>query len=150
MPNHFHLMIHIVSPEIRLVNDDYKFKTRTINTTLGILLRSYTNALQNQEGFTGSLFQQHTKAICLTDPKGITSAYLNTIFGTRINYIPAEKQYPQVCFDYIHQNPVNSGLTRKAEVWDFSSAKDYAGLRNGSLIAKKVAEEFGLVYNISK
>ena len=108
MPNHFHLMIFVTSPIIELGKNNIYTKTRTLNFSIGIMLRSYTNALQNQEGFIGSLFQQHTKAICLTKPAGITPSYFNTAFGTKINIMPSEKQYPQTCFEYIHHNPVKA------------------------------------------
>jgi REP element-mobilizing transposase RayT len=34
---------------------------------------------------------------------------------------------------YIHLNPVTAGLVSRAEVWVFSSYRDYVGLRNGQL-----------------
>lgn len=34
---------------------------------------------------------------------------------------------------YIHLNPVVAGLVPKAEEWEFSSYRDYLGLRNGTL-----------------
>jgi putative transposase len=54
----------------------------------------------------------------------------------------SEKQYPQVCFDYIHQNPVKAGLVKRNIDWEFSSAVDYAGLSKGRLINKEVAKEY--------
>jgi REP-associated tyrosine transposase len=35
--------------------------------------------------------------------------------------------------EYIHANPVRRGLCRRPEEWPWSSAGDYAGLRNGPL-----------------
>jgi putative transposase len=63
---------------------------------------------------------------------------------TYINFLP-EDDYPQVCFNYIHNNPVKAKLVQKVEEWEFSSAMDYAGLRKGKLINKKTAAEFGLI-----
>lgn len=40
---------------------------------------------------------------------------------------------------YIHQNPVKANLVKKMEDWDYSSFKDYCGLRNGSLCNKESA-----------
>jgi len=34
---------------------------------------------------------------------------------------------------YIHLNPVTAGLVAKAEDWEFSSYRDYIGLRSGTL-----------------
>jgi putative transposase len=147
MPNHFHLMLY-VKTSIVLVKSVNKeaTKQRSLNYSIGILLRSYANAIQKQEKFTGSLFQQHTKALCLTKSERLTPAWFNTAFGTVINTSIPEKQYPQVCFNYIHENPVKSGLVASSEMWEISSAPDYAGIRNGTLINKKIAKDFGLIF----
>ena len=34
---------------------------------------------------------------------------------------------------YIHLNPVKAGLVKKAEEWEYSSYREYIGLRNGTL-----------------
>jgi len=148
MPTHFHLMIYVKEKEIHLDQNSglYSSGTRTLNQSIGIILRSYSVALQKQENFTGSLFQQHTKAICLTKPVDVSPAYFNTAFGTHINILPTEKQYPQMCFNYIHNNPVAANIVSLPEEWEFSSARDYSGLRNGTLVNKNLAEDFGLSY----
>jgi len=119
-------------------------KARSINDSISILLRSYTRAIQKQESFTGSLFQHRTKANCLTDISGVTPAWFETAFGSSINIPDGEKDYPQVCFNYIHQNPVTAGFVKNPEDWEFSSCQDYAGLRNGKLVNKERAKEFGI------
>jgi len=119
-------------------------KERDFNNSIGLLLRSYTRAIQKQEKMTGSLFRKSTHAECLTKIDLHTPPFFNTNSGTLINQHFAEKEYPQVCFNYIHNNPVKSGLVKHAEDWEFSSFPDYCGLRNGKLINRKRAEEFGL------
>ncbi len=47
--------------------------------------------------------------------------------------------YATACFLYIHQNPVLAGLVNRPEDWEFSSFKDYAGLRNGLIVNKEIA-----------
>src|SRR5687768_6127634 len=64
MPNHFHLMVQVRRSENTEKEDKRK---PTLNNALAILLRSYTRALQIQEGFSGSLFQQKTKAKSLNN-----------------------------------------------------------------------------------
>lgn len=112
MPNHFHLLISTFGSfdQVKFSNG---FKT---------LLSSYTNAINLQEQRTGSLFQQNSKAKCL-------SAETNRHFD----------DYGLVCFNYIHQNPVNAGLVSKLEEWEYSSFRDYAGLRKGTLCKKEIA-----------
>ena len=152
MPNHFHLMVLVNYEELPVVDStthqmtsshQMSSKNRTFTSSIAIMLRSYTRAINKQENLSGSLFRAHTKAECITCSDGITPLFYNVNGITQINILkPAEEQYPQVCFDYIHQNPVNGKLAKSATDWEFSSAKDYAGMRNGKLINRKVAGEF--------
>jgi putative transposase len=106
------------------------------------MLRSYTNAINKQQNRTGSLFRRETKAECLNCPNGITPSFYNTKFKIQVQVDCPERQYPQVCFNYIHQNPVKAGLVKTETDWEFSSAQDYAGMRNGILVNKTVASEY--------
>jgi putative transposase len=119
-------------------------RERDFNNSIGLLLRSYTRAIQKQEKMTGSLFRKSTHAECLTKMDLHTPSFFNTSSGTLVNQHFPEEEYPQVCFNYIHNNPVKSGLVKHPEDWEFSSYRDYCGLRNGKLINRKRAEEFGL------
>lgn len=110
------------------------------------MLRSYTRAIHKQRGTSGTLFREATKAECITKTdEGVTPSFYNTSTGTSINLHDAEHSYPNICFDYIHRNPVVAGLCKHPEDWEFSSAIDYAGLRDGKLINRERAREFGLV-----
>jgi len=117
-------------------------KTRSINNSIAILLRSYTRAVNKQKGTSGSLFKAHTKSECINCPNGITPNFFIGKGVTSINIQNSEKQYPQACFNYIHQNPVKANLASTETDYEFSSARDYAGIRDGQLINKKVAFEY--------
>lgn len=148
MPNHFHLMVYINSTEIfvskHVTASRELTRARSINSSFSILLRSYARALQKQEKFTGSLFQHRTKAKCLTEISGTSPAWFQSAFGTEINIPAGEKEYPQICFNYIHNNPVSAGLVKTPGEWEFSSYPDYEGKRNGSLVSRELAGKFGL------
>ncbi|WP_346861929.1 hypothetical protein [uncultured Draconibacterium sp.] len=171
MPNHFHLMVYVnqitvsvnspgsskqvsvshqltghgSSEQVSYSHQLTKLtKERSINDSISILLRSYTRAINNQESRTGSLFQHRTKAICISDTSGVTPAWFQTNYGTIINVDDPDKAYPQSCFNYIHMNPVNAGLSNNPINWEFSSFPDYFGIRNGKLINRERANEFGL------
>ena len=150
MPTHFHLMVHVndlhMEHSEQVTSSHLLTKTRSFNDSIAILLRSYTRAIQKQDNRTGSLFQNRTKAICLTRNDGISPAWFQMEYGAMIHVDYSEKAYPQVCFDYIHANPVKDALVGQMEEWEFSSTRDYAGLRNGKLINKERANEFGLTY----
>ena len=163
MPNHFHLMVLV--NEVELGGDSSGSATLsggailsggatqsrtptttavtgTLNKSLGIMLASYTRAIQKQENFTGSLFRQKTKAECISCTNGVTPSFYSSEGITRINTKNPELQYPQICFNYIHQNPVKAGLVKKAIDWEFSSVQDYAALRSGNLVNKKLAHDY--------
>jgi len=99
MPTHFHFLVNIVSADIA-----------KIQKNIGILLSSYTKAINKRYKRHGSLFQHHTKAVLIHSDN-----YLLTAAA------------------YIHQNPVVSGLVDKFEAWEYSSYQDYIGMRSGTL-----------------
>ncbi|MDP4270834.1 MAG: transposase [Bacteroidota bacterium] len=148
MPNHFHFLIYVkalelgVKPSLEVKASLDDTNRRTLNDTIGLMLRSYTRAINIQQNRSGSLFRNPSKAECITKSDGITPSFYNTATGTRLNITVPEKEYPQVCFDYIHNNPVAAGLVNQPEDWEFSSYRDYCGLRNGKMIDKERAKEF--------
>jgi len=152
MPNHFHLMVYVIdklppgdSDSFTLSEAITKGKVKILNDSIGIMLRSYTRAINKQENRSGSLFKLHTKAECLTKAVGVTPSFFNTSWGTMINIPNPEKEYPKVCFDYIHNNPVKAGLVDNPSDWEFSSYKGYYGSGNITLINIAMAKEFGLL-----
>jgi putative transposase len=161
MPNHFHLMVYINEETAasgsaalgrrRDSSSGSLTLSRTptydsFNKSIGILLASYTRAINIQENRSGSLFRAKTKAICLTKSKGISPTFFNTDNGTKINLQIPEKDYPQICFNYIHNNPVKASFVTMPEDWEFSSYKELSGKE--ILINKKRIQEFEL--SISK
>jgi putative transposase len=153
MPNHFHLMVLVKDVELANVSQEVTqshlltvtvpaIKLRSFNDSISIMLRSYTRAINKQENFSGSLFRKSTKAECINCPNGITPSFYNIQSGTQIVSIKNKNQYPQVCFEYIHQNPVKAGLVEVSTDWEFSSARDYSNtLNDGKLVNKRIAAE---------
>ena len=97
-----------------------------MSNAIAVLLRSYTRAINIQEGRTGSLFQQKTKAKCLNPPLRVWK-----------NFPTNADNYAFICLNYIHQNPMVAGLAKKMEDWEFSSFRDYACMRSQTLCNKK-------------
>lgn len=71
---------------------------------------SYTKAINKRYMRVGSLFQGRFKA-----------AHID------------RNEYLLHLSRYIHLNPVAAGLRRRAEDWEFSSYREFIGLRNGTL-----------------
>ena len=115
MPNHFHLLIWVPpTPEGRASD---------FNRHLAIALSSYTRGLNKERNETGSRFQARTKAKLISVLSGDSLPYALT------------------CFHYIHQNALRAGLAASLEAWPWSSYRDYAGLRPGTLCAQARARE---------
>lgn len=89
------------------------------------MLSSYAKAINKQENRSGSLFKPKTKAKSLSE---------------------GDRNYAETCFHYIHQNPPKAKLVENIEDWKFSSYRDYAGLRNGTLPKKELGID---TFNIS-
>lgn len=175
MPNHFHLMVHVNKVELSdsaptptptptqglTSNTTTKGSTtqgltssqtlsssskgRTFNHSIGIMLRSYTRAINIQENRSGSLFRQQTQAICLTQNHGIARNWFTNQGITQINIQHPEKQYPNICFNYINYNPIKDRLATKCEEWEFSSYPDILGLRKSGIVNHQLIKEFGLI-----
>lgn len=120
MPNHFHFLIQ-ATKESEIVIQDGSFERQQFSQGIKQLLSSYTKAINKQEGRTGSLFQQKTKASCVTNGQG---------------------GYAQAAFHYIHQNPMKAKLVEKMEDWEYSSFREYIGLRTESLCNFEVARKY--------
>jgi len=71
---------------------------------------SYTKAMNKRYDRVGSLFQG----------------------AFRVNHVD-EDEYLVHLSRYIHVNPVVAGLVERAEDWEFSSYREYIGLRDGTL-----------------
>ena len=118
MPNHFHLLLCTTSEGCRESDTTSTTKQR-LTQGLATALSSYTQGMNKQLGRTGALFQPKTKALVLAGQSGA---------------------YPRNCFHYIHQNPVRASLTNRLDGWPYSSYRDYAGLRNGTLCHQSQAQ----------
>jgi len=118
----------------------------TINTSIGIMLRSYTRAINIQEHRSGALFREETKAICLNNFPSRSSLWHHSQGITYIHISIPEWQYPQVCFNYIHNNPVKAGLVADARDWEFSSLSEIINNRTDALVNMERIHGLGLNY----
>jgi REP element-mobilizing transposase RayT len=84
---------------VRVQSDNSLF----ISKQVAVLLRSYTRAINKRYSRHGNLFQQNTKARVINDER-----YLLTLMN------------------YIHQNPLRSGIAKNLGDWDYSSFRELA------------------------
>ena len=140
------VLINKLETETHLMTLSHQMsKNRDFTTSIAIMLRSYTRAINKQNNTSGALFRPHTKAECINCLDGIEPSFITKSGITHINIIKPEKQYPKICFDYIHRNPTKAKLVKKDIDWEFSSAQDYYDNRNGKLINKIKSKEYGLI-----
>lgn len=142
MPTHFHFLVYVKNINENEMNLSSQRESTSLNKEIGIMLASYCRAINIQEKRSGSLFRKNTKSKYVTNINWLTPAYYQTFFGTQINVEIPEKEYPKICFDYIHNNPVNAGLVDKPGDWEFSSYLDYYGGREGKLVNKERTLDF--------
>lgn len=159
MPNHFHwqffvkevsiprekLREHLDAVEFQRRLKVYGQKTRpvdnarqrsengqsliTLNDAIGDLLKGYTRAINKEQGWTGSLFREKCKA---------KDGWIDEFVTLEKNEQPdwrfmAGNAYAYTLMCYFHENAVEANIVKKPVDYDWSSAKDYAGLRTGSL-----------------
>ena len=120
-------------------------RTRSFQQSIGLMLASYTRAINKRNNWSGSLFRKQTKGICLSCSENIARAWFDLQGITMVNIQHSERQYPNICFNYINLNPVKDRLVKHCEEWEFSSYADIKGLRNGKLINREKINELGLL-----
>ncbi len=121
MPNHFHFLLRATENGLIERSTFGGKPMQELAYRIGILLSSYSQAINKQNKTTGSLFQQKTKAKILSEVNN----------GSRTSYF-------EQCFHYIHQNPVVAQMVKNVGDWPYSSYPDYIGLRNGTLCANGI------------
>lgn len=118
MPNHFHFLIEATQESTELKKSGC-LEIQAVSYAIQQIQSSYTKGINKQMNRKGSLFTQNVKCKCLNESNS--------------------SNYGIICFHYIHQNALAAKLVSKIEDWEFSSFKDFAGLRNGTLINKERA-----------
>ncbi len=148
MPNHFHWLIVMKEEgasqsETKLPNvlRERNRSMPKISKDIAKLLSSYARGFNQEQKRSGSLFRTRTKLKDTWDEYYVCERDRRDKF----NFLEYES-YTQVCFDYIHTNPVNAGLVKESSEWKFSSAREYSrvSVRN-SLCNKRLARKMGLV-----
>ncbi len=120
MPNHFHFLVY-ATPKSIVEKPLGAITIQSASDGFRRLLSMYAHEINQKKNFVGSLFRQKTQA------KLVEGGSNSSMFS-----------YAEECFFYIHQNPVAAGLAEKNTGWRYSSASDYAGLRNGTICNKEL------------
>jgi len=103
MPNHFHFLIHATddSTKIKRIGN---IDLCELSNGFRLLQSNYAQYINKKKDRSGSLFRQKTKAKSLFD---------------------GDEHYDFIAFQYIHQNPLKSGLVTRMEDWEYSSFSEY-------------------------
>jgi putative transposase len=168
MPNHFHWLFHVENVTVERIHhrqhvDRVEYLRRlakygakakpverahtryaaeregiTLNESIGLLQQSYSKSINKEKGWSGSLFRRECKAKDGWIDKFVTLKQNEADLDTRFL---AGTDYKYHCLRYIHNNPVEGDLVGSPEEWLFSSARDYAGLRNGTICKLELGRE---------
>lgn len=168
MPNHFHWLFYVrkieVDREVLRKHVDkieyqrrrYKYgeKAKSVDRTwmrvakndkpmslqeaIGTLERTYTRAINKENGWSGSLLREKCKAKDGFIDEFITLKKANGKIDYR--FLPGT-DFAYQCIIYIHENATVAGLVSESIAYKWSSARDYAGLRNGTLCNLEMGRE---------
>jgi putative transposase len=105
MPNHYHFLLRQESGE-------------PLSKFMQVLFNSYVQALNLQQGRTGTLFEGRFKHKCVD-----------------------KWEYLLILCRYIHRNPVKAGLVVRPVDWAYSNYREWIGVRDGVLIDKVFVRE---------
>jgi putative transposase len=122
MPDQFKFLV--VPGKIACKNIIIKEKEthlQVFSKAIGKTLSSYTKAINLEQFRTGNLFRKKTKAKLISQNKLATISFVD---------------YLNTNIYEIHHIPVFAGLVKKAAEWQFSSAREYAGLASDNLCNK--------------
>ncbi|MEM8584095.1 MAG: hypothetical protein AAGF87_07500 [Bacteroidota bacterium] len=123
MPTHFH--IQLIPKASGLEIEPYQQNQQILHTVFRSLLSSYTKSINRTSGGRGSLFRAKTQyKPAYTD--FVPENWEMEEEKPFTHYLP----YIKYCFRYIHNNPNKAGLVDNPKEWLYSSAPDYAGLRD--------------------
>ncbi|MCS6934512.1 MAG: hypothetical protein NZM35_05105 [Chitinophagales bacterium] len=123
IPNHIHFLIHAIQRSVEEIKLGSIY-LQCVSNGFRRLLSAFAHHINKKRNTKGSLFRQKTMA-------------------KRIDEIDTGKglSYAELCFYYIHQNPVKAMLVERVNDWEFSSARDYLGERSGTLCNKKLMQK---------
>lgn len=109
--------------------DEQAQKEINLNEAIGILQRSYGRAINKEKGWSGRLFRDNCQA-----KDGWIDEFVTIQKNGKDDFrFGPNNNYGYQCFCYIHNNPVVAKMVKNAEDYYWSSARDYAGLRDGDL-----------------
>lgn len=140
MPNHFHFLVYVKQLEAEFPKyletpkgkEIVGYSTRSLNLSIGILLRSYTAYLNKQRKTNGSVFRQKTKA---------KEDWIGDFITVNDKEFFGGKNYGLGCFHYIHKNPKALSSVKDLKDYPYSSYLDYVGVRNGTLCNQALARQ---------
>jgi putative transposase len=129
MPMYFDFMLHT---DLRCAKKQKQGGLFLDPVTNGFrkLLSGYARHINKKYFRAGSLFRQKTKSDRITDnePRAGSNIY--------------ERERLIDVFNQVHIKPLVAGQVERLEDWEFSSYRDFAGLRDGTLCRKDLAEQY--------
>lgn len=131
MPNHFHLMLQATENSCKEIPSYGGKPMQILARKIGLTLSTYAQYINRQNKTTGSLFQQKTKAKCISAAENGQPTLGRGPTASTTSYIIN-------CMHYIHQNPWKAKLVNKMEDWPYSSFNSYASNTDNQLCNREL------------
>jgi len=140
MPNHFHFLVYVKKVEAAFPKyletpqgkEVVGHSIRSLNLSIGILLRSYSGYLNKKMRRSGSVFRQKTKA---------KEDWIDDFITVKDKEFFGGNNYGLGCFHYIHKNALALSWVKDLKDYPYSSFPDYVGERDGTLCNKALARQ---------
>ncbi|NVJ46546.1 MAG: transposase [Cytophagia bacterium] len=120
MPNHFHFLIHANYKSTERLKVGSLSLSRVSNG-FRLLQSQYAQYFNRKYGRLGSVFRPKIKWKVLDS---FTNDYVTN------------------CFNYIHNNPIEAGLSPSPKSWKYSSFVEYRGLKMDPLVNRQLAKDY--------
>lgn len=139
-PDSLDFLLHMSKSESETV-DDFSCSV-SFEKSVKMMFDSYNQYVNDERGETNEIFSDIPYVYCVSNRLEVED------FNNRVRCVDKESMtipindYPQKCFEYIHQNPVEEKLVMNPKDWIFSSYRDFLGLREGKLVNKDKSKEF--------
>lgn len=131
MPNHFHIMLQANANSCEEIPSYGGKPMQVLARKIGLTLSSYAQYINRQNKTIGSLFQQKTKAKCISAAENVQTTLRRGPTASAPSYIIN-------CMHYIHQNSWRANLISKIEDWPYSSFNSYASNIDDQLCKKEL------------
>jgi len=140
MPNHYHLMVGAPFEELEEPSEGFNEDS----------VQKHKLSTQPSEGFRSAIISKFIQKVfnSYVQTVNFDMKRKGTLFESKYKSIRIDKEeYLLQLVRYIHLNPVLAGLCNYPEDWEYSSCKEWLGLRGGTLFDSEFFDTYFQTFN---